>query len=786
MKQVYFLVIGFLFCLPFQAQIINIPDANFKAKLLEADVTNTIAKDANSNNIRIDVNNNGEIEESEALLVYKLFNLNVPPIRAANQAAYDAQLQQSQLNYNISDLTGIAYFTNLTHLVVMNNNLTTLDLSNNINIISLFCNNNVINSINLGNNSVLRYFNCTFNQLTSLDLSQCVNLQKLYCYSNQLTTLTVNAPQTLLALDCNNNQISSDFDFTNYTVLDYFNCGNNNVSSLTFGNNNSLVKVECNNNNLTSLDFSNSSLVRLNCIANPNLTFVNVKNGIISPDLYVSQFPEPPFTEDSFMVNNNPSLQYICYDEGEFGASLVNSQGIGNISRGTYCSFTPGGDFNTITGNITYDCGGQNILGNNQKIIINSGSQTEFSYCNSSGNYTFYTGLGEVTVFPELVGTNYFTVTPVSYTYNFSTPNNTETANFCISPNGVHPDLAVTIIPTSPARPGFDATYNVIYQNQGNQIQSGTVNLSYQDAVLDLVTAMPTVISNANNMLSWDFVNLQPYETRSISIALNVNSPMETPPVNNGDILSFTATITSPQADETPADNTMSFEQTVVGSYDPNDKAVVEGEQISISQIGEYLHYVIRFQNMGTAPAENVVVKDMLNDKLDLTTLQMVSSSHPYRSTLTAGNKLEFFYEGINLPAAIDDEPGSHGYIAFKIKPKNTVVVNDVITNNANIYFDFNFPIETNTVSTTVTALKNTGFESSSFSLYPNPTNGVLNILLTQNETIKTATIYNLIGQKLMMFTNSSSLDVGALPKGSYLLTLETTGGITTKRFVKM
>ena len=71
------------------AQIVNIPDANFKAKLLEADVTNNIA-----GNLKIDTNDNGEIEVSEAVLITML-NLS---------------------NSSISNLTGIQDFINLQSL----------------------------------------------------------------------------------------------------------------------------------------------------------------------------------------------------------------------------------------------------------------------------------------------------------------------------------------------------------------------------------------------------------------------------------------------------------------------------------------------------------------------------------------------------------------------------------------------------------------------------------------------------------------------------------------------
>ncbi len=68
MKKIYFLLLAFSFFTTANSQIVNIPDANFKAKLLTANTTNTIAKNLFKNYIKIDVNNDGQIQESEAIL----------------------------------------------------------------------------------------------------------------------------------------------------------------------------------------------------------------------------------------------------------------------------------------------------------------------------------------------------------------------------------------------------------------------------------------------------------------------------------------------------------------------------------------------------------------------------------------------------------------------------------------------------------------------------------------------------------------------------------------------
>lgn len=840
MKNFYPSILLLFVVISSTAQIVNIPDANFKAKLLSSDTTNTIAQDSDGNNIKIDANNNGEIEVSEALVVSKLFYTSGgnPPFR----------LDSALVIGPISDLTGIAAFVNLEYLSVGNNELVSINLSSNTMLTQLYCGSNHLTSINLSglvnlayldirnnnfisfstdglpalanfdchsnsllqtvtfnNNPALQIMDCRACQLTTLDVSglsalkilECAvnsintlnlgtinQLTRLGCSSNQLATLDISNLNQLKELNCNNNMLTTNFDFSNKPEIISVACEHNLITSLLFSNNFHLTGVACNYNNLSSLDFSSTSIYHLYANNNPNLSFVNVKNGIITPDIYVSQFPEPPFISDNFQLQNT-ALLYICHDEGEFGPALVANEGLENISRGSYCSFTPGGNYNTITGNITFDCGGSNSPMANQAMNVTSNLQTGITYTNTDAAYQFYSAESGITVAPQFANPNYFTVTPSNFTYNFVDFGNTETANFCITANGVHPDLEISILPLTPARPGFDAKYKIVYSNKGNQVQSGSVSLLFEDSELDFVSAVPAVSSQATGNLTWDFSNLVPSERREIEVILNVNSPTETPPVNIGTPLYYQAVIASAQTDETPADNQMNYQQLVVGSFDPNDKEVLEGSVIDIDQADDYLHYIIRFQNTGTAEAENVVIKDMLDVNLDWSTLEMVSSSHAYRSTLTSGNKLEVFYEGINLPASSVDEAASHGYIAFKIKPKSTIMIYDEIPNTANIYFDFNFQIVTNTVTTTVNALGVPSFSDGLFRLFPNPATTILNISVSDSVTLKRVVIVNALGQTIMTFENNASLDISSLTKGIYFVTVETESGKETQRMIK-
>lgn len=275
-----------------QAQVINFPDPVFKARLLEADVTNDIAQGATNNNIKIDANNNGEIEQNEALLVYSLFYASGPPIRPTAETTVQQSSRSTALVDMITDVTGISYFTNLRKLDLSDNMIVTVDLQALTSLQMLTCQNSSIQSLNLNGVSALAYLNCMENQLTELSLPNQPLLQTIYCAFNQLTELSV----------------------AGITHLQYLSCTNNLLESLEFGGNTSLNYVFCGYNQFTEIDLDGGTAQVLHCNDNPNLTTIKVKNNVDSPFTY-DQFPQPPM--DAFNFTNVPLLNSVCCDAGE-------------------------------------------------------------------------------------------------------------------------------------------------------------------------------------------------------------------------------------------------------------------------------------------------------------------------------------------------------------------------------------------------------------------------------------------------------------------------------------
>jgi Secretion system C-terminal sorting domain len=137
-------------------------------------------------------------------------------------------------------------------------------------------------------------------------------------------------------------------------------------------------------------------------------------------------------------------------------------------------------------------------------------------------------------------------------------------------------------------------------------------------------------------------------------------------------------------------------------SYDPNEKvALPEGPTVLSEQ--EML-FTIRFQNTGTDTAYSVVVADTLYSSFDPATINTIASSHPYKFELTGkiNPRMAWIFGGIKLPDSTTNERASHGFVTFKAKMKSGLANGVQITNQADIYFDYNSSIRTNKIIRTI------------------------------------------------------------------------------------
>lgn len=577
-------------------------------------------------------------------------------------------------------------------------------------------------------------------------------------------------------IDTNND---GEIQVSEALLIKYLRVSSVNISSVVGVNQFSNLKYfNCTTNQISNIDVSGLTKLRLLFCQNNQLNGMNLKNNNPNSWLQLDFF-------------SNDYIKFICTDEEDVtfvrNRALLYAYNFCNVN--SYCNFNPGGIYYTIQGTQKIDlntngCDGTDTVYPNLKFNITNGTISGSLISNASGNYAVPVSAGTHTITPQVENSNYFTITPTNATVTFPTTTSPFTQNFCIVPNGVHHDLEIVVIPLIVARPGFDATYKIKVKNKGNQSENATVTFNFTDAILDYVSSTVVPTTQTAGALSWSLGTITPFQSSEILLTFNVNSPMEQPPVNGGDFLSYTATANGLDTDETPDDNTFSLRQLVVNSFDPNDKTCLEGTTIDPNAVGKYVHYKIRFENTGTFAATNVVVKDLIDTtKFDISTLELIDASHSCVTRITNPNKVEFIFENINLPF---DDATNDGYVSFKIKTNPNLVVGSTFSNLANIYFDYNFPIVTNNYTTTVQ--NPLGLQENELLndvvAYPNPVQDILNFK-TEHAILKVE-IYDTAGRILSSNTVfENKVDLTNLKNAAYILKLYTEKGIMHIKIIK-
>lgn len=783
------------------ANIVNIPDANFKAKL-----TGTNCADYNNDGVYdgdADFNNDGEIQFAEAQAVYRLQvnNTTLPSVNVISSlTGIEAFTSLVELNCMLNTLGTFNYnIPTLQTLTTGNNNLTSLNLAGVPNLVTLDCVQNNLVSLDLNATPNLVSLACDYNQIAVLDVTVLTHLTILSARNNNLTSLDLSQSSGLNSLQLDGNVLP--LNVSNLVNLQYLGCSYMGLTNIDLSNNVNLVTLAMNGNNFTSLTFpslpqldtlfcsematltslnvnSCPSLGYFNCVNNANLTHLFMKNGVTA------------FT--SLNLAENFNLQFLCVDDFNVDGLIFNlsTLGITGVNVCSYCTFTPGGNYNTITGHVTFDannngCDAADVSQPNIRVDINDGSTSGSAFNTSAGDYSFFTQGGYFTLTPNVENPAWFTISPQSDTVYYSDNNNNSTTkDFCVTPIGSHQDLEMVMAPLTPARPGFNAIYKLVYRNKGNTIMgpaTAGIMLSYNIGKLTYVSSSQPVTVTGTSSINFNYPQLLPFASGSIEVTFHVNAPTDTPAVTIGDELQFMTMIGPNNGDENIPDNTFNYTQTVVGSFDPNDITCMEGPVVSPSEIGKYLHYMINFENTGTYQAENIMVKEIVDTEMyDLNSLQVLNSSAAVTTKIT-NNKAEFMFQNINL------DSGGHGNILIKIKSKNTLVEGDSVAKKADIYFDYNFPITTNEASTVFQLLSNPSFPiDSTISLYPNPTHNVVNI--KANNTITSVQLFDVQGRLLqtkLVNENNATLDISTQTAGVYFIKATTDKGIKVEKMVK-
>jgi uncharacterized repeat protein (TIGR01451 family) len=401
---------------------------------------------------------------------------------------------------------------------------------------------------------------------------------------------------------------------------------------------------------------------------------------------------------------------------------------------------------------------------------------------------------------------NFYTLTDGLGRYSINLPNGTYTVAdqnplyqehcgvegtpFTIGAGIVTRDLADTSltgldvrlsISSGAARPGFEVNQAIRVQNlTGVNGGNGTVSYTY-DPTLTYLVSNPAPTSIVGNTLTWSLSNLGALGDRYFRPRFQV------PPDINllGVDLMSSGSVTMLNNENNTENNTATHVVTITGAYDPNDKlARTSGGNTSMWQVGEdqWIDYTIRFQNTGTDTAFFVVITDTLPANLDPATFEAGASSHTHSVSMRGNGILRWMFPNILLPDSNVNEPLSHGFVGFRIRPHLPVLPGDEITNIANIYFDFNPPVITEPsvlVAEFSTGAAEAGTLDRPLIAIADLTQGTL-LLSARGHTLSVGLLRDMNGRIVLhqgLQSDAAILNVSALASGAYIAEVHTTHG---------
>lgn len=469
---------------------------------------------------------------------------------------------------------------------------------------------------------------------------------------------------------------------------------------------------------------------------------------------------------------NSNGFPYNCY--GALPFTIPN--------LGPTCGLVQGKVFIDANTNCTAQANEPGVPG----VVMEVQPGDHFGNTDANGNYALILDNGNYTVaLQSAVVEEHCTMTPVPF--NIAGSGTPVTVNMpALSLVPLDARIALT---SGAARPGFE--YHVALNARNlTPAPSGAATITFDfDPALSYLSATPAPTNVNGTTLTWNQPQLGPFEQRSIQVRLQV--PPDVGLIGT-DVL-VTAALSTTVADADPTNNVATLARTVTGSFDPNDKLASTSTRTSdalyIINADEWIDYTIRFQNTGTDTAFHVIVTDTLVATLDPATLEIGAASHPFTWELRDAGTLKFRFFDILLPDSNVNEPRSHGFVGFRIRPQLPVLPGTTIENTANIYFDFNDPVITApSLLTAEFSTSTVAAEAPRLIIAPVPATD--EISLSGEFSIAVLLVLDADGRVIIRSSprgTRTTIDTTALGKGAYLVDITFMDGSRAReRFIKL
>ena len=404
-------------------------------------------------------------------------------------------------------------------------------------------------------------------------------------------------------------------------------------------------------------------------------------------------------------LNFNPAIKYAFIGNMEY-ITIFDFDNDGDLdivyceTNGVYKMENIYIGVNRLEGTVYYDANQNGIKDLNENGLalwgLSSTPNNQSHITNSNGGYYFSFLLNQTNTIAPATNLNWTLTSPnSSYTESLTLTNPIiDSLDFGFYPNNNINDINPTLI-VGQQLCDNDTKISLSITNQGTTIPSGIVSLTLDDS-LTYVSSSPMADSVVNNIVYWTYSNLDYFTQQSFNVIIHL------PDFNSlGDTMNYEMNVF---ADNNAYQNTKNYSNIILCSYDPNDKNVFPKGVGTDGYIAanQPLEYTVRFQNTGNAPATNVIVTDQLDANLDWNSIEVVAYSHNVSTEVKPNGQVEFKFLNIMLVDSSVSYQASQGYVVYRINPTGGLIPGDQIENTANIYFDYNPEVVTNTVHNSI------------------------------------------------------------------------------------
>jgi len=397
---------------------------------------------------------------------------------------------------------------------------------------------------------------------------------------------------------------------------------------------------------------------------------------------------------NSLSICNEPVVCNYLNSGGPFSI-LNNSEGCNSETELLYAC----GELSKVVFEVFYDFNQNKIRDSTEQLYPIASvavlPQAEYYYTNPYQTNVIGLGQGDYTVVYNPLMNWELTSDSASYDLSLNDPNSCDTLVFGILPVLDSTKLLTNIF-APPSRCLEWTTLDVQVKNSGTTTTSGTLWFEMDERILDSLFFEDPDTLVGSHLFGWHYSNLQPGYSFDKSVQCSIPGPLT---ITIGDTLIFNSYSEFIDVNGSQVTDTFGYETNVLCAFDPNDKLTYPNRPDEFyTRMNEEIIYTIRFQNTGNAEAFNVVIRDTLDQNLDLTTFEILATSHPtiLSTSISEGEYINFNFFNIFLPDSTSNFEASQGYVSYKISVNKGLENETVVNNSASIYFDQNPPIHTN------------------------------------------------------------------------------------------